>query len=131
MILTDEQVDDIRADYVAETMFDTCQVGPPTGGGFGSKDPVPSSYTYGTAGPCGVKETDAREVVNGSQAVLVDAVIRIPNTVSVVVGSRIQVTHRHGKALATPEVYAVHGLSLNGIGFMRCNCSRITGKSTK
>lgn len=130
MILTDAQVSELREDYVSETMFDTAKIGLPVGGGPGTQSPKPTSFVYGEEFACGVKETDAREVLDGSQKVLVDAVIRVPTSSSPPVGARILVTKRHGIELATSQLYAILGFGLEGVGFRRLNCRRITEKST-
>lgn len=109
------------------TMGDACKIGTQTQSGWGVN---PSeSWTYGAPVDCGVDTSRSRQAMDGSEATLTDALIRLPQGTTIGTGSRIKVTYRHGAALAEPEVYAVLGAPRNGLSCIVCACRRLTGES--
>jgi hypothetical protein len=68
-----------------------------------------ASYTPGAAQACGFDPTSSREVQEGSQVAVVDARLRLPLGTVVTSRDRVQITHRFGEALSSPETYSIIG----------------------
>ena len=111
-----------------DSMRDECTIGTRSISGTGPSRPA--SYAYGSAIACGFDASKSKEVADGSQATLTDAVIRIPLTTVVTGVDRVQVTKRDLTALASPEFYAILGEPRRGISALVLNCKRIVGNST-
>jgi hypothetical protein len=109
---------------------DICKIGTPTV----PTGPEPTgTYSYGSNVRCRFyHRSSTREVGDGSQFGVVNTEIMLPPGTSVNEQSRIQLTHRNGRALSGAEYYAV-------IGFPRddnpdvfpvvCKLQRISGGS--
>jgi hypothetical protein len=67
------------------------------------------TFTPGAAIACGFDPQASREVQEGSHVAVVDGRLRLPLGTAVTSKDRIQVTHRFGEALSSPETYSIIG----------------------
>ena len=126
MTIDATEYDDLRAD-TEDTFCDLCRIGSSAiSAGY---DPTNVVWAYGTEKSCGFDAGKSREVSDGSQATITDAVLRIglDNLVSGL--DRIQVTQRDGEAVT--EYYAIIGEPRRGISCFVLNLKRLTGNSIK
>jgi hypothetical protein len=125
----------IDFDYMRETaaltFFDTCRLGAVPEFEYGSLDSVPEDPLYSDGQPCGFEPGRRGEVEDGSQAPIYDAILRLPVTASVASIDRVELTHRHGTALASPQIYAVVGAPELGPSANVLTLKLITGESIK
>jgi hypothetical protein len=83
---------------------------------YGHPTPV---WTSGAILACGLDNlvgmsSARREVMIGTQVVVIDARLRLPIDTTLDHRDRIRITHRHGVALSTPEVYEIMGEPARG-----------------
>ena len=126
MTISATEYADLRADAV-DTFRDRCKIGSSAiSAGY---DPTNVVWAYGTEKACGFDATKSKEVSDGSQATITDAVLRIglDNLVSGL--DRIQVTLRDGATVS--EYYAIIGEPRRGISCFVLNLKRLTGNSAK
>ncbi len=113
-----------------EIMFDTCKIAnrvvDTTWGSEADDEPA---FIFGSAIACGVDQNPKGENTDGDQTPLIDAKIRLPAGTTIVQEDRIQVTHRFGTALGTPEVYAVSEPPRVGVSATVVVCSLVAGES--
>jgi hypothetical protein len=120
--------DIVRLKAEAQGMFrDKCKVGVATFAD--THDPTALTWTYGTEISCGFDAMPSSETVDGAEATITDAVVRVPVGTAVNADDRIKVTTRNFSALTTAEVYAVVGAPRVGIAATVCKVKRITGES--
>lgn len=94
-------------------MSDTCkvQVWSAEADDYGGADPT---YTAGGALSCGVKQKRPREVQAEGEVPVIDCEIRLPIDTTLDPRDRIELTHRHGEALAASEIYEIVGPVMRG-----------------
>ena len=116
---------------VESTMFDTCLLGNRNdAASWGSSVAGEAVWDYDiTETACGLNDNKSRQVADGSDATITEAVIRLPLASVVNSSSRIQVVGRFGATLATPLFYEIVGNPRIGVSSITCNCNRITGES--
>ena len=117
---------DIRTAAQA-AMRDTCQTGTrgtPTG-----NDPGAVSWTYATAIPCGLHVTTKGETVDGAQATVTDAVLRLPWGTVINSSNRVKMITQAGDTLSPSPVYAVQGDPYQHISNVQARLVRVTGES--
>ena len=110
-------------------MPDTCQVLQYTAGAADDYGKPVVTYTPGETSLCGFKPTRKREGMGGGQVPLVDAQLRLPQTVTVASQDRIKLTHRHGVALAEPVTFEIVGLTVAGPSARVLELQRVTDGS--
>lgn len=88
-----------------------------------------ATYTPDFECRCRVVWGDTREVMDGSQVAASNVRIHIPLTQDVRNVDRWMVTHRKGKRLKEPELYAVLGQPREVLGEQVLDCKRITDGS--
>lgn len=110
----------------AETFLDSCRLGDPTSSSWGS-DPGSDSYAYGAEIPCGFDMAPAGEAAEGSQAPVVDALLRLPVGTVVSGKHRVRITKRHGEALSPPQDYTVDGEPDRGVSALVLKLQAVTG----
>lgn len=116
---------DLR-DFALEIMRDECKIGTPSVPSDG--EPTDISWTWSAALPCGFDASASKEVFDGSQATITDAVVRMALSNTIAPEMRIQITKRHGITIA-PEIYVVIGEPRRGISAQQVYLRRITGTS--
>lgn len=95
-------------------MMDTCvrlQRSEAAADDYGRPQPV---YSEAETLSCGFDPSKSKEVMDGTQVVLTDAVLRLPIGTEISNLDRIKITHRHGEALTNAPVYAIVGEPLRG-----------------
>jgi len=119
----------MRSD-VEETLLDTCQIG--TEAEASGLEPGADSWTYDDESPvsCGFNASASKEVFDGSQATITDAVFRLPIGTAVTSVNRLKLTHRQGVALDTAEEYALIGAPRRGLTALTVYGRRVVGSST-
>lgn len=108
-------------------MRDKCKIGVPTLAD--ANDPTVMTWAYGAEMLCGFDPKPSRETVDGAEATITEATIRVVPGVAVNPKDRIQITMRNFVALATPEIYAVVGAPRVGIAATQCGVLKVTGNS--
>lgn len=120
--------DIVRLKAEAQGMFrDKCKVGVATFSDV--HDPTSLAWSYGAELSCGFDASQSDETVDGAEATITDAVIRVPVGTSVNADDRIKITVRNFATLGTPEIYAVVGAPRLGMTALLCNVKRVTGES--
>jgi len=117
---------DLRAAAQA-AMRDTCQIGTrstPTG-----NDPGAVTWTYATAIPCGLSVMTRGETVDGAQATLTDAVLRLPWGTAITSSNRVKLSTQAGVTLSPAPVYAVQGEPYQHVSNVQVRLARVTGES--
>ena len=79
-----------------------------------------------TATACGYNGQARREVMDGAQVVITDAVARLPIETTLERRSRIRVTHRFGVALSTEPEYEIIGEPRRGPSGLVLNLRSVT-----
>ena len=116
----------LRADTEA-TFGDKCKIGTATlTAGY---DPTKKTWTYGSEIACGFDAEKSREVSDGSQATITDAVCRIGLDNLIGGTDRIQITERNGTDVT--EYYAIIGEPRRGVSCWVLNLKRLVGNSAK
>lgn len=85
------------------------------------------TYTTGATVACGLNHK-AREVMQDTQVVLTDAVLRLPIDTAVDNLDRVKVTKRYGMAI-TPETYEILGQPDRGPSGLVLNLRRVSDGS--
>ena len=123
-----EEIAEIRADVVAQSLRDTCLLGTPAS----PVSPEPTSPLF-SFGPdpvsCGISVTTPTQVRDGARVTLAEILIRFPYGQTVPGGARIRVTHRQGIALAEAEDYALLGAPARGQTVQIARAQRVIGGS--
>ena len=128
MALTSDEKDALHTAAEA-TMLDTCKLGTLTEQVWGSA-PGSRAWAYGSAIACGVgPQRSMAEAGNGAEVTITEVEIRLPHGTDVSGASRIQVTHRTGDELDTPEIYTITGAPHQGMTALVCKCQRVIGES--
>ena len=120
----------MRSTCVA-TFFDSCKLGTATAAAFGS-DPGASTYSYANDIDCGFQSDPkmrGAESADGTQAALIDAVLRLPVDTDITNIDRVQMTARHGTALDPVEYYTIDGKPALGPSALVLKLKLITGVS--
>lgn len=102
-------------------MMDTCIV---TRRSTNSIDPYgmpQATWTDGSPIACGLNASANREVMDGAQVVVTDAVLRLPIDTVIGAEDRVTVTRRFGVALATPLYFELIGEPMRGPSGLRVN----------
>jgi len=95
----------------ADLYHDTCRVLQWTAAGIGNWGPMAQpSYPAQSASSCGFKPGSVKEVMDNGQVVMQTPQLRLPIGTTVTERDRIEITHRYGAELDTPEVYAITGI---------------------
>ena len=92
---------------------------------------VQHQYEEGDSSDCGFDPTASKEVMEGTQVAVTDAVVRLPISLhgSIDQHDRVQITHRFGVALDTPVAYELIGLPERGPSGLVVNLRLITDGS--
>lgn len=98
----------MRAQQVS-SLFDTCVRMLYSESGRDRYNKPIAAYAAQAAQACGFNATAHREVMDGAQVVISDAVLRLAITATVDRRDRFKITHRHGEALAAPPTYEIIG----------------------
>jgi hypothetical protein len=113
MTLSTLELSTMRADQ-ADYFHDTCKIGTATEAQ-GANGEVTTTWAYGAATACGLQMTGGRERKRSDGTVLVvDATLRLPIGTTIDAKSRVQITKRHGTALASPLYFMVVGYPKQG-----------------
>jgi hypothetical protein len=97
-------------DHAEESMWDACQV--LEYNGYLTDDyghPAPDWFLRWPAIVCGYDPSARKEVMDKTQVVLTDAVVRLPIDTTLDNRDRIKVTERHGVTLTAPPTYEIIG----------------------
>ncbi len=124
-IIGEAELESMR-DAAVHCMLDKCQLGTPTLEGSG--DPTAVTWTWSNDVECGFDASASREVADGSQASMTDAVLRLPLNVTVRSDMRVRMTYRSGLPVL-PEYYAVLGEPRRGLSAQQVYLRRLTGES--
>lgn len=106
-------------------MQDKCKIGTSTIAT--GNNPTKLTWNYGAEIICGFDVSLSREMQDGAQVTLTDAVVRLPITTAVTGKSRIQITERNGTDVS--ETYAVIGEPRRGMTSLVAGLKRVTGGS--
>jgi hypothetical protein len=117
-------------DTAESSFMDSCKLGTPSGSGFNS-DPGSTSYSWGSEIACGFDANPAGEAEGGSQAPVVDAMLRLPIGTTVTEEYRVRITKRHGEALGTPEEYTIDGAPDRGVSALVLKLKYVAGASSR
>ena len=115
----------------AETFFDTCRIGTATAHVYGSADTNDVAPTYSDGIACGFRPAPVGEAIDGSDAPDFDAVLRLPLDTDVTNVDRVEVTHRHGEALADAQIFTVTGEPARGPSALVLKLKLVTGESSR
>lgn len=126
MTLSTHEIALLREEAEA-SMRDKCRIG--TAAVAEGNNPTDESWSYSdTEIACGFDASRSKEVHDGSQATLTDAVLRLP-IASVITGkNRVRVTERNGEDVS--EDYAVIGEPRRGLTALVVGLRRVVGGST-
>jgi len=102
-------------------MMDTCIVSTFAAGETDPYGEPSQSWTDGAATRCGLNMATQREVMDGTQVVLADAVLRLPIATVIGARDRVTVTHRFGVALNPVLNYEWIGEPMRGASGLRVN----------
>jgi hypothetical protein len=123
-----EELDEIRADVVAQSLRDLCLLGTPSEAA--SPEPASPGFSYGPDPvPCGISVTSPTQVRDGSRVTLSEILIRFGYGQTIPAGGRIQVTHRQGEILPAAEYYSLLGAPARGQTVQIARAQRVIGGS--
>lgn len=109
-------------------MMDTCVISRYSAGQIDAYGMPHALWTDGAPTACGLNPSAHREVMDGTQVVLTDAVLRLPIATLISALDRITLTHRFGVALGTPLDFVVLGEPMRGPSGLRVNLRTLTNK---
>ena len=115
----------LRAEAEA-SMRDKCKIG--AGTLAAGNNPTKLTWAYGSEIACGFDASKSREMQDGSQTTLTDAMLRLPIATVIIGQNRVQITERNGTDVS--EYYAVTGAARRGLTSLVIGLSRITGGSS-
>lgn len=75
---------------------------------------------------CGLDPTKHVEVMDGTEVIMTDAVLRLPVDALITHVDRVRVTHRYGEMLLTPWTFAVIGMARLGPSGLLLNLRMVT-----
>lgn len=105
----------------ADGMQDRCTISHYSAGAVDAYGkPAPAWTADSAATACGLNSSAHREVMDGAQVVVTDAVLRLPIDTVIGARDRITVTQRFGAAI-TPQYFEVLGEPMRGPSGLRVN----------
>lgn len=112
-------------------MLDACKLGTVAPKiGWGQPDSGNHAPAWGADIACGFRPANRGEILDGSQAPVYDARLRLSLSVDVSNIDRVRMTKRHGETI-TEEDYSIEGLPERGPSAQVLTLKRITGNSTR
>lgn len=112
--------------YAESSFFDSCKLGTTTPASFGD-DPGVITVSYANEILCGFKSGASREVKDGTQTPLYDALLRLPVGTVVSNIDRVCITKRFGVALTSEEYFSIEGAPAKGPSALVLRLKLITG----
>jgi len=85
-----------------------------------------AGFSWSSPIECGLNPTKHIEVMDGTEVILTDAVLRLPVGTDVTHVDRVQITHRYGEALVMPWVFACIGMPRLGPSGLLLNLRLVT-----
>jgi hypothetical protein len=83
-------------------------------------------WSWGDPVICGLNPVKHVEIMDGTEVVLTDAMLRLPIDTVITHVDRVQITHRYGEALIMPWVFACIGMPRRGPSGLLLNLRMIT-----
>lgn len=118
-------------DAAEAAMWDTCVILEYDGDAVDNYgQPAPEYTPRVPSVACGFNANLHREVMQGSQVVLTDAVLRLPIDTEMDNRDRVQISHRHGVELDDPPQYELIGEPARGPSALVLNLRLVTDGST-
>lgn len=110
------------------TLLDSCKIGTLTETTTGTYKS--STFVYGAEISCGFKEYRKDESIDGAQAQVIDAVIRLPWNTAISNDDRIRMTKRYGEAITELD-YAIVGAIVRGLQGVQVKVALAPGGSKR
>jgi hypothetical protein len=107
-------------------MMDTCQLGERVELSHDAYGMPVVGWSWSDPVVCGLNPTKYVEVMDGTEVVLTDAVLRLPIDSVVTNVDRVRVTHRYGEMLVAPWTFAVIGMPRRGPSGLLLNLRLVT-----
>jgi hypothetical protein len=128
MVMTAFDHDELEGmrDTQDSAMMDTCILGARVELAFDEYGMPVVGWSWSDPLVCGLNPTKYIEVMDGTEVVLTDAVLRLPIDSVVTNVDRVQVTHRYGEMLLTPWTFAVIGVPRRGPSGLLLNLRLVT-----
>ena len=109
-----------------ESLNDTCVIHSYADGSADTYGLPAADYTEGSAIACGYKSRSSREVQEGNETVIVDAVVRLPSGTAITSKDRVEITKRFGTAIDPTLLFYVVGQPAAGPSGIVVSLRRVT-----